>query len=88
MRPFKGALCANSVPGEHDHLSMLARRGCIRRLLHDGPHRNALLEWESGDKEARRRICSGCGKRKPDHRLFCPCDPDFISIRKKARRFS
>ena len=54
-RPFKGALCACSVPGEDGMMSSIARRGCIRRIGHLGPHRNALLEWERDADEYRPR---------------------------------
>ena len=40
--PFKNALCGGR-PGHPNY----PNRGCIRRTGHEGPHRNAVHEWDS-----------------------------------------
>jgi len=48
---FKNWRCLTLPPGAGGWMNDEARRACIRRGDHSGPHRNRFWEWRDGDLE-------------------------------------
>ena len=48
MSRYKGLACDDWPPQSGGWMNREARRGCIRRRRHLGPHRNRMFEWEEG----------------------------------------